>query len=248
MSGAPGTTRPTEARGAAYVEILVIRHGQSHNNAVYAAQGTSVGRLPDPPLTVLGQAQARALGAAFAAGDFPVVPTVLHASLMTRAIQTAAPIADAVGLPVLGRADVFEVGGPLDWSGHEDHPRRPHSGSGSAVLAALTERLVLPAEARPDGWWGGPVEAESGAAERAARVIEDLRERYGGTTEVIAVVSHEWFSQFLFRELLGLPLRGGWIDLNNTGVTRFRNVEDPSLTSVSWTNRTTHLRPDQLSG
>lgn len=41
------------------VELLLIRHGQSANNALEHAAGDLGGRLPDPPLTPLGHAQAR---------------------------------------------------------------------------------------------------------------------------------------------------------------------------------------------
>ncbi len=227
--------------------MLLIRHGQSHNNAVYAAQGNSRGRLADPPLTELGELQAAELALAFVQGRYPVLPTVLHCSLMSRAIQTAAPIGDALDLQLHGHADVFEVGGPLDWSGEQEHPRLPHSGSGAAVLAALSERLVLPAAARAHGWWDGPLETDSGAAARAARVVAELRGRHAGTEEVVGLVSHEWFSQFLFRELLGIPSMTGWVEFANTGVTLFRGVDDPQLTSVAWTNRTVHLRPEQIT-
>lgn len=230
------------------MDILLIRHGQSHNNAVYAAQGNSVGRLPDPPLTPLGEAQAQALAAAFAAGDYPVVPTALHASLMSRAILTAKPIAEALELTVLGHADAFEVGGPTEWSGDDADPRTAHSGSGAAALQALSDRLVLPSAARVHGWWDGPLETIDAAPARAARVVASLREAYAGTSEIVGLVSHEWFSQLLNREILGIDGMAGWVELNNTGVTWFRQVDDPARTVVSWTNRTTHLRPDQLSG
>ncbi|MBK8469150.1 MAG: histidine phosphatase family protein [Actinomycetales bacterium] len=230
------------------MDILLIRHGQSHNNAVFAAQGHALGRLPDPPLTALGHAQARALAAAMVAGDWPVVPTALHCSLMSRAVQTAAPIAEALGLEVHGHAELFEVGGPLDWSGDDADPRRAHPGSAAADLSALTPRLVLPSQAQQDGWWAGPVEAGPQSVARAARVVAWLRERYARSDEVVALVSHEGFSHVLFRELLGIPAVGGWIDLNNTGGTYFRAVDTPGRTSVAWTNRTTHLTSDQISG
>lgn len=228
------------------MELLLIRHGQSHNNAVYAAQGNSRGRLPDPGLTELGHAQADQLAQALAAGDIPVRPTVLYASLMTRAIQTARPIADALDLPVHGRADAFEVSGPLDWDGDDRRAKRHHPGSPASVLRALTPRLVLPTQATESGWWSGPVEQPEDASARAGRLTAYLLGRHAGTDDVVALVSHEWFSQFLFRELLGIAQMTGWIDFTNTGVTRFVDVE--GATTAAWVNRTTHLRADQLTG
>ena len=247
------------------MQLLLIRHAQSHNNAVWAAQGNSQGRLPDPPLTGLGRAQAAALAGAFSRGDYPMRPTVLLTSLMSRTIQTAAPLAAALGVPIQARADAFEVGGPLDWDGHERSERRHHRGSPAAQLRAHSAHLVLPPEATEAGWWPGPIESVSAAPARAARLLAALRALYAGTDAVIGLVSHEWFGQFLIREVLGDrhpdpepdadPDRhpeaapADWITLHNSGVSWFTDVDGGAGdVTARWLNRTTHLRPDQVTG
>jgi len=255
--GAPGTTRPIEAEdyrrreakgeGTAYMDLLLIRHAQSQNNLVWAQTGASVGRVPDPRLTPLGERQAAAVAHALARGRYAAPPTVLYASLMSRAILTAAPIAAALDLDLHGHPELFEVGGPLDWSGHEDVPRRAHPGAGRTALTQLSSRLKLPHDAGDDGWWNGPVEPDAGAAERACRVLDGILERHGGTDAVVGVVSHGHFSQFLVRALLGIPTMTGWVDILNTSVSRFSDVDVPGRTAAAWINRVEHLLPDEVS-
>ena len=93
------------------VELLLIRHGQSLNNASEQAPGGSGRRLPDPPLTALGHEQARRLAVWTAQDDNCRPITPLYSSLTTRAVQTAAPLARALGLPVQGLAAAYECGG-----------------------------------------------------------------------------------------------------------------------------------------
>ncbi len=228
------------------MDLVLIRHGQSHNNAIWAATGRSLGRLPDPPLTDVGRAQAKQLAQAVGAGDLGVQPTIVYASLMTRAIQTAAPLADVLDLPIQAHPEAFEVGGPQAWDGCEDSPRQHHPGSSASTLSALSPRVVLPDTVTEQGWWSGPVEDEATAQDRGARLVAQLQDRHGGTDEVVALVSHEWFSQVLFCRLLGIERMQGWITFNNTGVSLFTDVD--GTTGAAWVNRTTHLRPDQLTG
>lgn len=92
------------------MELWLIRHGQSANNALEQQAGDPSGRLPDPPLTALGHEQARRLAGWAAQGDGGPV-THLYSSLTTRAVQTAAPLAGVLGLPVRGLAAAYECGG-----------------------------------------------------------------------------------------------------------------------------------------
>lgn len=231
------------------MDLLLIRHAQSLNNAVSATLGTSRGRVPDPPLTPLGQSQAEALAQAFTSRLYPMRPTALYASLMSRAIQTAAPLAAALQLPLHALVDAFEVGGPLDWDGDEWSEQRHHPGSPASVLRQHSAHLVLPETVTEQGWWGGPIEMEPEAAYRAARVVAALRDQYGGSDHVIALVSHEWFGQLLIRELLGsaAPPPQTWITLNNTGVSYFLDADVDGPVTTYWLNAVGHLRLDQIT-
>ena len=75
--------------------MILLRHGQSAFNLHFGATGEDPG-IPDAPLTPLGQAQAEAAAAALAGEG---IRRIL-CSPYTRALQTAAPIARRLDLPV----------------------------------------------------------------------------------------------------------------------------------------------------
>ncbi|TDH62588.1 histidine phosphatase family protein [Dankookia rubra] len=75
--------------------MILLRHGQSAFNLHFGATGRDPG-IPDAPLTPLGHAQAEAAAAALAGAS---IHRILS-SPYTRALQTAAPIARRLGLPV----------------------------------------------------------------------------------------------------------------------------------------------------
>ncbi|MBL8930117.1 MAG: histidine phosphatase family protein [Kineosporiaceae bacterium] len=226
------------------MDLVLIRHGQSANNALWQRTGSSVGRSPDPELTELGRIQARAVAEALQRKDFDVTPTHLYTSLMTRAVQTAAPIAHALDLPLVAHEEIFEFYGPVEMD-PDSFERTPHPGAARQVLAALSDRLMLPESATPAGWWSGPVETEQGCAERGRRVVEHLTAQFGGTDAVVVLVTHGTFSQYLIRALLGADTMTGWLTIENTGVSRFRLLD--GFTLASYVNRTSHLLPEQLS-
>ncbi len=238
------------------MDLLLIRHGQSGNNLLWEQTGSSRGRSPDPGLTRLGHRQAAALARALAAGVYGPRPTHVYTSLMLRAVQTAAPLAEALDLPLLGRPDTFEVFGPVvhDGGGPEGGDLRgaqPFPGAGRDALTAVSPRLVWPSEAVPDesGWWAGPVERMDQVPARAAAVATALTEAHPGPDDVVALVSHGTFGQFLLRELLGIGSMSGWIDLANTSVTRFGRVTPASATTlVSVINRVDHLIVGAVAG
>src|ERR1700712_975472 len=105
------------------MELFIIRHGQSANNVL----DDDTKRTIDPLLTDLGKQQAEKLaqflstnrdiefnaGSGFSGGEqaqnFGI--THLYCSAMHRALQTAAPIAQALGLHPEVWLDVHEQGG-----------------------------------------------------------------------------------------------------------------------------------------
>jgi len=76
--------------------MILLRHGQSEFNLHFTATRRDPG-IPDPKLTPLGNAQAER-----AAEELPALSPIrrIVASPYTRALQTAAPIAKRLGLPV----------------------------------------------------------------------------------------------------------------------------------------------------
>ncbi|MFT3873746.1 MAG: histidine phosphatase family protein [Nocardioides sp.] len=227
------------------MEVVLIRHGQSGNNLIWEQTGGIAGRDPDSPLTDLGLAQADALARWFARDASAPRVTELHTSLMHRAVQTAAPLAETLDLPLLGHPEIFEVGGPYE-EDEETGARSWHPGTPMSALRALTSRLQHDPVDGGEVWWPGPFEENAVAAERGRRVVESLIQP--GATEdprVIALVTHGFFTQFLIRALLGIGDMTGWIQIDNTAISRFEigrhGVVATALNGVS------HLRPDQIS-
>ncbi len=108
------TPRDTSARaGETQTIVHLVRHGEVHN-----PEGILYGRLPEFRLSELGRSQAETVGRVLGQGH-DIVSIV--ASPLQRAQETAAPLAEALGLPVGIDADIIEadnrfegrkVGGP----------------------------------------------------------------------------------------------------------------------------------------
>jgi len=219
------------------VRLLLVRHGQSQANLAWATDGT-VWPHADEALTELGHVQAQALAHAFATGRLPR-PGVLATSLMARAVDTVAPTAAALGMPVAGLVEAYEVGssGP---------------GLGRSALLERCPGLELPDEATEAGWYLHPAEEREEAWDRATRVVSGLVRRYGGTDDLVVLVTHGMFIQLLMGIIGGWEVDFGALNVffnhNNTGHTllTFPSVYGERCL-VGWVNRTDHLRPDQLS-
>ena len=76
--------------------MILLRHGQSEFNLHFSATRRDPG-IPDPKLTPLGQTQAERAAQALANEGL----TRILVSPYTRALQTAAPVARLLGLPVV---------------------------------------------------------------------------------------------------------------------------------------------------
>lgn len=241
------------------MKLLIIRHGESTNNLLHATTGSFEGRSPDPLLTQLGAAQAEQLARAMIDGVQPA-PDVLYSSLMVRAVQTAAPLAEALDLPIVGHLEAYECGGP--YLGTPQHPRS-YPGAGASELLAHSRRLVLPDGADETGWYRGNGEDDPARAARGARVIEGLKQRYLGQEILIGIVCHEWISQHLIRASLGFDAPGGiaepWLSLHNTATVLIDFEQPVPVTEAShagglvervleWHNNTRHLPVEQISG
>ncbi len=106
--------------------MILLRHGQSEFNAAYTVTRRDPG-IEDPRLTELGQAQAEAAAAALAGERIARILV----SPYTRALQTAAPVARRLGVPVLVNplireryAFACDVGSPRtrlarEWPAHD---------------------------------------------------------------------------------------------------------------------------------
>lgn len=153
--------------------MILLRHGQSEFNLHFGATRRDPGII-DPRLTELGHAQARE--AACQLRDQGVRRII--ASPYTRALQTAFPVADSLGLPVTIDPIVAEryayacdIGSPRstlerDWPAHD---------------FSVIEEV----------WWPHEEEPETSIIDRAARFRAMMAERHDWADTL--VVSHWGF-------------------------------------------------------
>lgn len=232
-----------------FMRLLLIRHAQSTNNLLWQETGGTVGRSHDPPLTELGHAQAHAL-AEFARQDATLSGlTHLYCSLTTRAVQTAAPLANALSLPVQGLTHAHETGG-LFLRG-EDGAAYSVPGRSHADLLTENPALLWPADLNAaEAWAGGFENADDFPAfsVRAGRVLEQLKAAHS-PEDTVGLVTHGHFTQFLLRSLLGHGI--AHFQVFNTSTT-FLTLPAPDAPEewgplVGWVNRFDHLRPEQVT-
>ncbi|MDR0782286.1 MAG: phosphoglycerate mutase family protein [Propionibacteriaceae bacterium] len=233
------------------MKLLLVRHGQSLANLAWEL-GEPIDHV-DQPLSELGHVQAEALASAFADGLLPI-PNRLLSSLMVRAVQTAAPLAEACELEVEGRLDLFETGGVFRYGPRAERVREAIPGSGAAELRLLCPHLLLPSTLGDEGWYDRDLEPWVESWRRAQALVGELVDEYRDTDEVIALVTHGLFTSLMIRVLLGWEpdlqadrFQPYFIN-NNTGTTlvTIPGDEDDAVW-LQWLNRTDHLRPDQMS-
>lgn len=250
------------------MELYIIRHAQSENNALWAETGTSDGRRSDPSITDVGHKQARLLADFLAKGDPDQEPnrfaqrhnrggfglTHLYTSLMIRSVVTAGYVAERTGLPLHGWPEVHERGGL-----HETDERTGEetgvAGPNRAYFAAEYPHLVLPDTLGEEGWWSRPPEDISDSMPRALGVWEALQARHGGTDDRVAVVSHGGFFQSLLMTLLGMddssPFKTSitgqvWFGMSNTAISRIELTNGNG--AVRYINRVDHLPSELITG
>lgn len=248
------------------MEITFIRHAQSENNA-RVPHGASLTvpshplREPDPSITELGRRQIERL-AAFLPHWWdlradpeqhrliaaPLGIQRLYGSLMRRALQSAAPLAEALAVPAAARADLHEIGGIYDGRAGATAAQ---PGMTRGEVAAEYPKIDSPAELGEGGWWRREMESFAEAAERAARFANWLHEQARAEPEArIGIITHGGWLDLLLRDLLGQPIREreGGIRFShyNTGMTRVDILRSGRVV-LRFQNRVPHLTADLLS-
>ena len=199
-------------------KLILVRHGETMLNREGRVQG-----LGDAPLNETGEAQARAVADALA----PDAPFHLYASPLSRASQTARPIADAHGVPPataddLREADVGELDGLTIAQVRERYPefmRRWAEDAGDTTM--------------PGG------ESLRGVRCRAWRAVRELAARHEDAT--VVVVTHNFVIQTVLSGALGVPLDSARRIRQEPGcITRLEFAA--GRVSLVSSNETWHLR------
>jgi len=168
------------------VRLLLIRHGETAHNAGRIALGRQ-----DVPLNERGLAGVQAIARAYGNGAYEIA--AIYSSPLQRAVATATPLAEALGLPVQIEPDLIEmdIGELEELSFPEVRERYPEF-----IEAWLSEGC---ADARMPGG-----ETLSEVQDRSWRAIESIRERHADQT--VAVVTHNFVILTVICKVLHLPL------------------------------------------
>lgn len=211
---------PRYNRRVAATDIYLIRHGETEWNRAGRWCGVS-----DPPLTETGRFQARALAEWIR--HLPV--RAVYASPLSRARDTAAPLADALGVDLRLRRSLVERDFG-EWEGlHTDE-----------IRSRWPEPLRLLQE--------DPSRHSAPGGESCDRVVRRARRALGAIArvhpgEAVAVIGHQSVWRIVLAPLLGLPLRDYYrgLELGNSSVSLVR--VEPGGLRVIWHNRLSHLGP-----
>ncbi len=184
--------------------LTLIRHGETHANLDDRWQGVTDGRL-----TLDGRAQAAAL-----ADWYPGLDS-LYSSPLTRAQDTAAALAEVLGLDVKSHDGVIE----MDLGEWEDRT----TPAIQAEWAGLWEQIYDNGEDLPRGSTG---ESATATAARMEAALQELAHRHAGAK--VGVVSHGGSIRSYVLELLGVGHAGRdrLAYVANTAVTHVLIGED----------------------
>jgi len=240
------------------MELFIIRHGQSGNNALANIRDRSV----DPPLTDLGERQAEMLGEYVARGENQELSrettgntkyelrhglgiTSLFTSPMYRSLQTVQPVSRASGLAPRIWVDIHEEGGMFLNHGGGDglvgYPGRTRS----EILAEFPD-YVLPTSFDETGWWNKDHEDPASLLVRATKVSEQLREM-AKTEDRVAIITHGAFMNALLNAIFGQISEGHmYYRHHNTAISRLYMDGDGRF-EVLYLNSTVHLNPESIS-
>ncbi len=196
----------------ASTRILLVRHGQSTWNALGKWQGRA-----DPPLSPLGQQQAKS-----ASARIGIVDAVI-ASPLVRARQTAEIIAEGIGVGPVDTDDRLIETDAGDWTGLTFHEIRTGW----------------------PGWldqhkWPDNFEKEIDIVARMAEVLIDIAARHPGAS--VVAVTHSGAMRNLDRSLgdhdPSIPnLAARWYDVNEFSITGGERLflADPEHTTFTGT-------------
>jgi probable phosphoglycerate mutase len=201
--------------------ILLIRHGQSQGNAERRFGGHTA-----TPLSERGRREAEATAHALATESL----SAIYSSDLSRAVETAMPLARLTGLEV-ERTEAFRERGVGVMEGLTfEEAATQHPNEYAALLHRDFEHVLI----------GG--ESYRQTLDRASRRLDQIiAEHTGGR---IAVFTHTGTICILTLHLMGAldapDLKPVWIATNNCGITRI-DLRTDGFVRVNAINDTRHL-------
>ena len=247
------------------MQLYIIRHCQSENNALWLRTGGGDGRLADPPLTEIGHQQAKHLasyigGANGEDANLLLDPvdrggidiTHLYCSLMDRSIETGFNIARKLELPLKAREDIHERGG-IYLRDPQSEERIGLPGPSRDDFGRKYPALILPDTLGSEGWWNRPYEDQQTALLRAHSFLNWLLDTHDGKDDRVAIITHAGFMQSLFLAIFGVDelrtnlgsSRNLWFKANNGSITRLDFHED--FVRLSYQNRVDFIPTELLT-
>jgi broad specificity phosphatase PhoE len=166
------------------MELFLIRHGQSLGNVAKDDD------MPDPPLSELGRIQAEQVAAHMR--GFRITDIV--SSPLIRALQTAQPLARALGLPINVWTNTYEV-----------RVLGPYLGPNAGQLLEQFPEACFDEGMGPQGWFCSGDETPEAALARAKTVIAALLRNF--PERRVAMFAHNAFNRYLLLAALGLDHR-----------------------------------------
>lgn len=249
------------------MQLYLIRHGQSTNNARWETQdGVVASLVSDPLLTEKGVRQAELLADFLAISkpgeeDFWRDPqnrlgfglTHIYCSLMQRAIHTASIIANKLSLPLVGLPDAHEVGGIFLESMVNDVLEISwEHGVSKEFISINFPHLTLAQPIDSKGWWRGGKEDNTLPLKRAHGVLNWIKERHLASDDRVAIVMHGGFYNYLMRAMLQISPEepdNRKLDYrliyNNCAISRFDFVDNRIL--MVYHNRADFLTDDLIT-
>ena len=201
--------------------VLLVRHGQSKGNAERRFGGHTA-----TPLSARGRNQAAATARTLKSESI----TAIYSSDLARAMETAKPLANMIGLPVHGTTAFRERDvGVMEGLTFEDAAQQ-HPEQYAALLRRDFEHVLS----------GG--ESYRQLLDRARQKLDAIIEEHRGGR--IVLFSHTGTICILALHLMGAldspELKPVWISSANCGITRFE-LRDDGFVRVLTVNDTRHL-------
>jgi len=185
-------------------KIYLIRHGETEYNSARRFQGSM-----DIPLNEKGIAQSKALAEYLKDVCFDAV----YASDLSRAIQTAQPLAMQHGLDIIIKPDLREISYG-DWEGMLIADIAEKYPSEMALWRESTDKLQIP----------GGERFKAAAVRSMTALTETAQENIGKT---IAIITHGGIVRALISEILGCSFHATWnIRQDNCAVNILNYAED----------------------